>query len=164
MRNKQALRCLLSKHHMMLQYLSARTGANGRCGAAHILNLHPAGQNPETLGNLLVADPPGGSSTEGERQRDMGRKVRLVEGGPGKHDTVHRITKESCPRRLFLLKNSLSFDPLFKKAEKCLSLKHLSTNRKLTNQTSEGQLNHSKHEAAFLSVFVKGACLNQRCN
>lgn len=163
-RNKQTPRCLLSKRNMMLQYLSARTGANGRCGAAHILNLHPAGQNPETLGNLLVADPPGGSSTEGERQIDTGRRVRLAEGRPGEHDTVHRITKERCPRRLFWLNNSQPFDHLFNKAEKWLSLKHLSTNRQLTNQTAEGHLNHSKHEAALLSVFVKDACLNQRCN
>ena len=144
---------------MMLQYLSARTGANSRCGAAHILNLHPAGQNPKTLGNLLVADPPCGSSTEGERKRDMGRQVRIAEGRPGKHDIVHRIAKERCPRRLFCLNDSQPFDH-FNKAEKWLSLKHWSTSTRRTNQTAEGHLNHSKHEEAYLSVYVKGACLN----
>ncbi len=62
---------------MALQYLSARAGANGRCGATHILNLHPAGQNPETLGDLLVADPSGGMLTERER-REEGEKAKGI--------------------------------------------------------------------------------------
>ncbi len=59
---------------MELQYLSACTWAYSRCGAAHILNLHPAGQNPETLGNLLVTDPPGRVLTEGERDERSEKK------------------------------------------------------------------------------------------
>lgn len=43
MQNKQALGCLLAEHNMELGYLGAGAGAHGRCGAAHILNLHPAG-------------------------------------------------------------------------------------------------------------------------
>lgn len=63
--NKQAFGCLSCQHNTEIQYLGAGTGANSRRGTTHILNLHPAGQNPETLGNLLVADPPGGVLTGG---------------------------------------------------------------------------------------------------
>lgn len=68
---------------MELQYLSARTGAHGRCGAAHILNLHPAGQNPKTLGNLLVTDPPGGVLKEGERNKRSKKEQR---NDAGRHE------------------------------------------------------------------------------
>lgn len=100
MQNKQALGSLLSEHNMALQYLSARTGAYGRCGAAHILNLDPAGQNPETLGNLLVTDPPGGVGGR-ERQERTEKKQR---GDAGKHEKGKhggRMNKRGWPMRPF---------------------------------------------------------------
>lgn len=60
------LGCLSSRHNLGLQYLGAGARTNRRRGAAHILNLHPAGQNPKTLGHLLVADTPGGGGQRGE--------------------------------------------------------------------------------------------------
>lgn len=100
MQNKQAPGYPLSKHNMELHYLSARAGAYGRCGATHILNLHPAGQNPKTLGNLLVTDPPGRVLTERERETREVRKSKEKTLVNMKRANRGKLNKTRCPGRL----------------------------------------------------------------